>query len=509
MSTVPHSAHSVEYLTSPTAPKALMPQIEELADLLRANGYNPSGIDSALGGYEIPAEEGHEYAFQFIVENQRGMKFFGIPCFNKKSLIPVLDPPQYTRIDGSRVTLSDEHIENYPLPDLGWKWGWDSWYVLMLNDVDEQGWMYSSIVFRKRSHWHGKYYFGNFVRRRLWVRLRVRALPKESEDGEGVAEGPEELSSELQSVIPSDSMERQAELSSETPGKQRVPIKSVATCRETKTAVKFGFKYSKDVMKINKKKRDISCEKANGSDIRNIICILKSQCKHEATNISVDIATECREIIDRVKMKLNFQTLSRWVTDLVECLVLAYGFEFEPSEATEELIQIVLDSIHLLIGKNKTTRFTDQLLAIFIELASEAHPKEKAKVARSLIESTSPFELSRPFFKSQVLANCFCVCQGKILQQLLTLVHVYVTTYDSERIKCASMSVAAYQGIMCCTESATVQTVIKNLSAAGSKIEPSTDLRLYLLAMNPSTKSVTQEYTNNEIAGVDWPVAKK
>ncbi|KAM3124418.1 hypothetical protein ACQ2H7_002258 [Candidozyma auris] len=454
-----------------------MPQIEELADLLRANGYNPSGIDSALGGYEIPAEEGHEYAFQFIVENQRGMKFFGIPCFNKKSLIPVLDPPQYTRIDGSRVTLSDEHIENYPLPDLGWKWGWDSWYVLMLNDVDEQGWMYSSIVFRKRSHWHGKYYFGNFVRRRLWVRLRVRALPKESEDGEGVAEGPEELSSELQSVIPSDSMERQAELSSETPGKQRVPIKSVATfaCRETKTAAKFGFKYSKDVMKINKKKRDISCEMANGSDIRNIICILKSQCKHEATNISVDIATECREILDRVKMKFNFQTLSRWVTDLVECLVLAYGFEFEPSEATEELIQIVLDSIHLLIGKNKTKRFTDQLLAIFIELASEAHPKEKAK--------------------------------GKILQQLLTLVHVYVTTYDSERIKCAS--VAAYQGIMCCTESATVQTVIKNLSAAGSKIEPSTDLRLNLLAMNPSTKSVTQEYTNNEIAGVDWPVAKK
>lgn len=71
------------------------------------------------------------------------------------------------------------------------------------------------------------------------------------------------------------------------------------------------------------------------------------------------------------------------------------------------------------------------------------------------------------------------------------------------------MSVAAYQGIMCCTESATVQTVIKNLSAAGSKIEPSTDLRLNLLAMNPSTKSVTQEYTNNEIAGVDWPVAKK
>lgn len=228
-----------------------------------------------------------------------------------------------------------------------------------------------------------------------------------------------------------------------TIGKSLLPEKPTGRCRETKTAVKFGFKYSKDVMKINKKKRDISCEKANGLDIRNIICILKSQCKHEATNISVDIATECREIIDRVKMKLNFQTLSRWVTDLVECLVLAYGFEFEPSEATEELIQIVLDSIHLLIGKNKTTRFTDQLLAIFIELASEAHPKEKAKVARSLIESTSPFELSRPFFKSQVLANCFCVCQGKILQQLLTLVHVYVTTYDSERIKCARSTILA------------------------------------------------------------------
>ncbi|ODV76818.1 sporulation-specific protein 73, partial [Suhomyces tanzawaensis NRRL Y-17324] len=115
--------------------------------------------------------------FDFVIENQRGMKFFGIPLFSNKTLLPLLDPPNYQLLHMKPIVLSENSIVNYPLPDLDWKWTWDSWYILMYNDVDDQGWVYSNIVFNKTlsdSTWKGKYYTGNFVRRRIWVRMRER-----------------------------------------------------------------------------------------------------------------------------------------------------------------------------------------------------------------------------------------------------------------------------------------------------------------------------------------------
>lgn len=152
-----------------------MSSYTQFVDNLHAYGFNFTGLDSMLQG-QISPEPGMEYAFQFIVENQRGMKVFGIPMFNGKSLIPGIDPPPYLRVDGTRVNLSDNTIENYPLPDLNWRWAWELWYVLMLNDVDESGWLYLSVFFRKGLHWHGKCFVGNFVRRRLWLRMRVRKV---------------------------------------------------------------------------------------------------------------------------------------------------------------------------------------------------------------------------------------------------------------------------------------------------------------------------------------------
>lgn len=220
-----------------------MSVFEPLKDLLRSNGFDPTGIDTALEDFQPSSDVAVEHAFQFIVENQRGMKFFGIPCFNRKLLIPGLDPPQYTRIDGSKVKLSDDRIGHYPLPDLGWKWAWDLWYVLMLNDVDEQGWKYLGLVFRKRLHWHGKYYLGNFVRRRLWVRLRVREVQSDSELLEGEKEAShtatpvisplldqEELSP-VQSLVhfQTPDIEHQAELTPGSPHRKKKPLHLVTT----------------------------------------------------------------------------------------------------------------------------------------------------------------------------------------------------------------------------------------------------------------------------------------
>lgn len=115
----------------------------------------------------------HEYKLELVIENQRGFKVFGIPVFSDKSLVPVLDPSTFQSINGHNLKLINNNLNNLPLPDLGWEWEWDNWYILMLNDVDDQGWIYSKLLFRSH-HWKGKYYFGNFIRRRVWIRLRRR-----------------------------------------------------------------------------------------------------------------------------------------------------------------------------------------------------------------------------------------------------------------------------------------------------------------------------------------------
>ncbi|KAK6203643.1 sporulation-specific protein 73 [Scheffersomyces amazonensis] len=115
--------------------------------------------------------------FDFIIENQRGMKLFGIPLFSKDSLIPIIDPSNYQRLDGKDLILTNNRLDNYCLPDLDWVWCWENWYVLMYNDVDDQGWLYSNIFFSNSlsdKRWKGKYYFGNFIRRRIWVKLRKK-----------------------------------------------------------------------------------------------------------------------------------------------------------------------------------------------------------------------------------------------------------------------------------------------------------------------------------------------
>lgn len=141
--------------------------------LLAENNFNTVDLRDMLSRYGGVIDPDAEYAFDIVVENQRGLKLFGVAHYSHKSLFPVIDPPPYQRLDGLTVLLNYNSISNYPLPDLGWLWAWEQWYVLMLNDVDESGWVYL-FMFAKWSRWHGKYYWGDYVRRRLWVRMRIR-----------------------------------------------------------------------------------------------------------------------------------------------------------------------------------------------------------------------------------------------------------------------------------------------------------------------------------------------
>lgn len=158
-----------------------LPQVNELRQYLTKDHENQL-FRNIIQLSEQDAR--HEYKIEMVIENQRGMQFFGIPLFSKNSLIPIIDPSNYQLLTGGNLKLIDNNLINFPLPDINWEWFWGSWYVLMLNDVDDQGWAYSKIFFGNH-HWKGKYYFGNCVRRRIWIRVRRREVEEYDEDVTG------------------------------------------------------------------------------------------------------------------------------------------------------------------------------------------------------------------------------------------------------------------------------------------------------------------------------------
>ncbi|KAK2873732.1 hypothetical protein FQN49_002130 [Arthroderma sp. PD_2] len=114
-----------------------------------------------------------------LYENQRGWFFFGKPIFSRNSLLN-LDPPAWmtTNCEPSPVTIANAQV-----PDPSWEWEWKTWYVDMSYDVDEEGWQYS-FSFASKFAWHGTHpWCHSFVRRRRWLRRRVRKPKHRPEKG--------------------------------------------------------------------------------------------------------------------------------------------------------------------------------------------------------------------------------------------------------------------------------------------------------------------------------------
>lgn len=117
---------------------------------------------------------------EVLYENQRGWFFFGIPFYSHRSLLQI-DPPAWVNKD---YRDSPVNITNAQLPDPSWEWAWQTWYVDMSPDVDEEGWQYS-FSFMSSSQWHGTHpWFHSYVRRRRWVRLRVKKKHARMRNGE-------------------------------------------------------------------------------------------------------------------------------------------------------------------------------------------------------------------------------------------------------------------------------------------------------------------------------------
>jgi hypothetical protein len=118
-----------------------------------------------------PASSSETSHIDVLYENQRGWFVFGLPLFSSKALWNLrLDQSPWV---DARFKPSAVNITNAQVPDPSWVWDWKSWYVDMSHDVDEEGWQYS--LWFRGAAWHGNHpWFHSFVRRRRWLRKRVK-----------------------------------------------------------------------------------------------------------------------------------------------------------------------------------------------------------------------------------------------------------------------------------------------------------------------------------------------
>jgi hypothetical protein len=110
-----------------------------------------------------------ESAIDILYENQRGWFMCGIPLFSGRAL-GNLDPSPWTNV---AQKTSATNITNAQVPDPSWEWAWKEWSVNHQEEVDEDGWEYS-FAFSKKFSWHGPSWWNSFVRRRAWIRKRIK-----------------------------------------------------------------------------------------------------------------------------------------------------------------------------------------------------------------------------------------------------------------------------------------------------------------------------------------------
>lgn len=119
---------------------------------------------------DAPSQPEQVNEIDILYENQRGLFLCGVPFYSSQSLLQ-FDPGSWVNRD---FKISPVNITNAQVPDPSWQWAWKTWYVDMTGDVDEHGWQYS--LYFGSSSWHGTHpWFHSFVRRRRWLRLRVKS----------------------------------------------------------------------------------------------------------------------------------------------------------------------------------------------------------------------------------------------------------------------------------------------------------------------------------------------
>ncbi|KAI1005372.1 hypothetical protein K3495_g2845 [Podosphaera aphanis] len=108
-------------------------------------------------------------AIDVLYENQRGGFICGKPFFSARAL-GNLDPAPWTNI---LQKPSATNIHTAQPPDPSWEWIGKTWSVYNKDCTDKDGWEYS-FAFHGKFAWHKGRWWNSFVRRRAWVRKRIK-----------------------------------------------------------------------------------------------------------------------------------------------------------------------------------------------------------------------------------------------------------------------------------------------------------------------------------------------
>ncbi|EFQ29102.1 meiotically up-regulated 65 protein [Colletotrichum graminicola M1.001] len=148
---------------------------------------------AATNAPSIQVEAERETAVDVLWENERGCIACGIALFSGKALGNLDPSPWQNQFHKTSPTT----IKTAQVPDPSWEWAWPEWRVHRPEGVttDEFGWEYS-FMFSKKFSWHGPKWWNSFVRRRCWVRKRIKKKP------ENISDDPHMLNSDYFTVTP-------------------------------------------------------------------------------------------------------------------------------------------------------------------------------------------------------------------------------------------------------------------------------------------------------------------
>ncbi|XDG04552.1 hypothetical protein ABKA04_004167 [Annulohypoxylon sp. FPYF3050] len=154
--------------TSQTSAKDSGGSVDGKKSVSKENGAKKSSVSNK---HRPRSPKDHESAIDILYENQRGGFLCGIPLFSSAAL-GNLDPTPWTNF-AHKPSPTD--IYTAQVPDPSWEWAWPEWRINRDEAIqtDNDGWEYS-FMFAKAFSWHGPKWYNSFVRRRAWIRRRIK-----------------------------------------------------------------------------------------------------------------------------------------------------------------------------------------------------------------------------------------------------------------------------------------------------------------------------------------------
>lgn len=145
------------------------PNVPAAEDVDIETGEDDTAEDDVPRGRTPKKKPEPDSDIDILYENQRGGFLCGMALFSGRALGSA-DPAPWTN-SANKTSATD--ITNAQVPDPSWEWAWKEWKINLTDEVDEDGWEYS-FMFAKAFSWHDSAWWNSFVRRRAWIRKRVR-----------------------------------------------------------------------------------------------------------------------------------------------------------------------------------------------------------------------------------------------------------------------------------------------------------------------------------------------